>query len=558
MTAIISNKFINQIKSLNSKLLNAGKIGEKVKILKNENEVKRFLCYAAPIKQFIDLSGLSIQKALLSIIAIGEGNHVFRGWDQEKELEKKLDALAKHFLQIESFYDSIGGIVGYHLTVLQLINQTEETSSHNETYLQPPWFDISRGRDERDQYVQWGIQGMPEMAEIYPVGGAGDRLNLIDPITNEALPAAELRFSGYSLIELLIRDLQAREFLYKKVAGKTLITPVVLMTSVEKDNDQRIRSICERNHWFGRPKEAFYFITQPMVPIITIEGHWSLSRPFELFCKPGGHGVVWKLMEDQGAFEWLKNQGKSKALVRQINNPIAGVDDGIFAFTGIGLHYNKAFGFASCPRFVNASEGMNVLIKKTENGKDCFRLSNIEYTDFKKKGIKDVSDKQRSNYSCFPANTNVLFVDLEKVRARVPSCPVPGMLINLKTKAKSIDFNGNCRLIKAARLESTMQNMADMFTSEQNPQVDSIGEGSLPVYLSYNLREKTIGVAKCAYNEKKPSKETPEACFYTLLSVNRQLLKIMCAFQVPKLVDENEYLRNGPNIVFLFNPDTWS
>lgn len=34
--------------------------------------------------------------------------------------------------------------------------------------------------------------------------------------------------------------------------------------------------------------------------------------------KPGGHGVIWKLMIDTGVFDWLAAQGREAAIVRQI------------------------------------------------------------------------------------------------------------------------------------------------------------------------------------------------------------------------------------------------
>lgn len=41
--------------------------------------------------------------------------------------------------------------------------------------------------------------------------------------------------------------------------------------------------------------------------------------------KPGGHGAIWKLMWDEGVFDWLQGQhGRRAALVRQISNPMAG------------------------------------------------------------------------------------------------------------------------------------------------------------------------------------------------------------------------------------------
>ena len=54
-----------------------------------------------------------------------------------------------------------------------------------------------------------------------------------------------------------IRPLQAREYLYHKVHGRLIITPVVVMTSDAKDNHQRIMEALDAFNWFGRGRESF-------------------------------------------------------------------------------------------------------------------------------------------------------------------------------------------------------------------------------------------------------------------------------------------------------------
>lgn len=52
------------------------------------------------------------------------------------------------------------------------------------------------------------FQGLPDLGEIYALGGAADRLDLVDPMTGEGLPAAMLPYCGRTLLEGLIRDVQ--------------------------------------------------------------------------------------------------------------------------------------------------------------------------------------------------------------------------------------------------------------------------------------------------------------------------------------------------------------
>src|SRR5262249_52022707 len=152
------------------------------------------------------------------------------------------------------------------------------------------------------QAVRWGIENIPHAAMIYPMGGAGDRLDLREEKTNQPLPAALLPFLGRSLLEGVIRDLQAQEYLTFKLLGKQPLVPIAIMTSSEKNNHIHILNIFKNSHWFGRPSDSIHFFIQPLVPVITIDGHWSLSEPLKLTLKPSGHGVIWKLAEEQEVF----------------------------------------------------------------------------------------------------------------------------------------------------------------------------------------------------------------------------------------------------------------
>lgn len=56
--------------------------------------------------------------------------------------------------------------------------------------------------------ISINFQGLPNLGEIYPLGGSADRLGLVDPESGECLPAAMLPYCGRTLLEGLMRDLQ--------------------------------------------------------------------------------------------------------------------------------------------------------------------------------------------------------------------------------------------------------------------------------------------------------------------------------------------------------------
>ncbi len=479
------------------------------------------------------------QKVLEQVALIGQWERLIGDGAQIDPLLFR-DLLAK-LLEIDHFYRELGGIAGYQRKIQELIQAQNQTVPREALYHSPSFIEIGEESDEVLNAIEWGIDELPQMAEIYPLGGAADRLHLVDPETKDELPAAKLMFGGKTLLEGLIHDLQAREFLYFLKHGVQLTTPIAIMTSHEKNNHAHVIQICEEAGWFGRPRESFRFFTQPLVPAVNQQGDWCIAGPLKPVLKPGGHGAIWKLARDAGIFSWLQSLGRRKGLIRQINNPIAGLDYGLLAFTGIGCRKEMLFGFASCPRLLKAAEGVIVLVETKEN----LFLSNIEYCDFAKFGIQDQPLKAGEPYSRFSSNTNILFADLQAISNAVDSCPFPGLLINLKN-GSYVTESGEKKEEVMARLESTMQNISDVF-------VEKKGDGARKTFVTYNKREKTISTAKKAFVKGGSLQETPENCFYDLLKANRELL-LQCGMTLPVESGLNDYLIEGPEVLFLYHP----
>lgn len=537
----------NQIENLNyilDRVSKASSISQKINILDKTSDA---INYFTQLQPYLNKPTVEQEFALKSLLSLGQGPIVFHRLESVANPRDSIGKILEILLQLEKVYHSIGGIIGYHLTILNFISVKKDPNPCNSIrYLKPIGIDLSENTPAVYNYVNWGIQAIPIMGEIYPVGGAGDRLGLVETSTGKPMPAAKLNFMGITLLERLFQDLLARERLYSKATGRHVITPVALMTSHEKDNHRQILELCEEKKWFGRPQESIRFFIQPRVPVITIDGNWSMKAPLELTLKPGGHGLLWKLALEAGIFDWMESQNRKKLLIRQINNPVAGMDSGLLAFAGVGCHANKTFGFASCPRLLNTSEGMDVVIEKeTKNGFE-YCLTNVEYTDFEQKGLKDIPERPNSPYSAFPSNTNILFADIQAIREAVKICPLPGLLINMKNKVPSVDPQGNTIQVAGGRLESTMQNIADVIIEKSDKQLNPSAFENFKSYITYNLRRKTISVTKALYESGKEMTGTPEGCLYEMLENYEDLFKNSCFFQLPPLGNREEFLQKGP------------
>lgn len=93
-----------------------------------------------------------------------------------------LNIMGTNLLQLEKFYDSLGGLVGYQLKSLQLIrggllrnscdNGSTGVNDRVVEYLMPSCLDLSQEASaEVRKAVVEGILCVPRMAEIYAVGG---------------------------------------------------------------------------------------------------------------------------------------------------------------------------------------------------------------------------------------------------------------------------------------------------------------------------------------------------------------------------------------------------
>lgn len=550
---------VEELTTLLNRLRAAKTLDERMAILDDHSLVVDYLKENHLLRSHLKELALEEAYVLKAVLAIGQGPILFNPKHLKAEGSETFKKLLEKLVELERFYRPLGGLIGYHLTVLSAISK--KNSSHkgpvaaHDEYRHPEGLNIDHDSAEVRKAVREGIAHLTGMAEIYPMGGAGERLNLIDENTGKPLPVASLRFNGRTLLEGLIRDVQAREYLYHKLHQKQVTVPLVIMTSQEKDNHDHITLLCQESRWFGRSQQSFAFIKQEQVPVITSEGSWSLSAPLTLTLKPGGHGVIWKLAQDAGAFSWLLKQGRTKSLVRQVNNPIAGLDHALIALAGVGCHEEKAFGFASCERLTKAAEGVDVVIEhKTDNGYE-YCLTNIEYTEFADRGIEDVPATPHGQFSLYPSNTNILFVDIPSIVKALESCPFPGPIINMKNKVSYIDSAGKTSSVEGGRLELTMQNIADalIYRTSQRLKKNELKD-ALGTFIIYNRRIKTISTTKTAYKAGETSNSTPEHAFFDLLTNHFDLFTNSCRFDMPVLGSEEEYLRKGPGFHILYHP----
>lgn len=486
------------------------------------------------------LHGLPEETYVIALsVLLDQFDRLFKEFDTLDDRAGALKRLLEVLVSTERFYQPIGGLLGYYLEILHLLAEAEE--EHLPTFAPPPLHDMRKKTHEVWTYAYEGIQRLGEVAAIFTVGGAGDRLKLSDPQTGLALPVACLVFEGRTLLEWLFRDLEALEYLHYQVFGEKTSLPVLLMASHEKRNVQEVERLGELHSWFGKPPEDISMIVQSLVPVVTLDGQWVVLGPAQLMARPGGHGVIWKLASDAGAFTWLETRHISSMFVRQINNPLAGMDHTLSSLVGAGLKEGKAFGFAACPPRPGFAEGMNVL---AVNQMGEAGITNIEYTKFE---TERAEHPELFEGKC-PANTNILFARLSSVAQALQNTPVPGMMVNAKVEAEVMEEGLFVRR-PVARLESMMQAIADSmmvpWEGDQN---------NLSTFLALYDREKSISVTKKALVQSQSAYETPECCLYDWYRACRRLLSEVCSCTLPEELSLEQFIDKGPNLSVFFHP----
>ncbi|KAK9833071.1 hypothetical protein WJX74_006343 [Apatococcus lobatus] len=574
---------IDDLKQLREDLTQAHTPANKVDLLMALPLVQTFCGSADPVlMQHLSKLPAADAALLLYLPAMGQSHVLAAQGASAIDPRAALQSLVTTLAAVDTFYDSIGGLLGYQLKCLQILHteacsvpdsdrdQAEQSSAElgNVQYHMPRGPDLAgpNGAAVATEAVATGLQALPHLAEIYPLGGAGDRLGLKCEVTGTSIPTAMLPYCGRTLLEGLVRDLQAREFLYWKLNGRQVVSPVAIMTSDAKGNHQRVQQILGGFNWFGRGQNNFRLFRQPMVPMVAAEdGHWLMSGTLQPMLKPGGHGAIWKLMHDQGVFDWLSQHTCEAAIVRQISNPMAGMDATLLALAGTGYADSRSFGFASCERAVGAAEGMNVLaehrLQRPGGGTEWgYNVTNIEYTEFERLGVTD-QPAEGSQFSRFPANTNVLYIGLKAaelaVKAGVASgggAALPGLMMNLNKTYKD-KATGQEQDVRGGRLECAMQNLVDSLSQRFDEPVPMSQHASLDTFVVYNKRRRVTSSAKRKLKPGSSSlSQTPDGSFRDLMLNAHDLLRCCGFLHLPEVGEVQQYLRKGPGFIFLWHP----
>ena len=475
-------------------------------MLKSEERLKIFSKLPTDLKEIA-----------LEVIALGQAEIIFSSGNKEKII-----SVLSQLKKVAVFYADLGGLFGYQRWAKMLLSGEDKREDFPKVKA-PKLFDLSRYTPKVEKLVYEGVKAQEFLAEIVPLGGIAERLN---QGSDKAIPSAIRKFRKRSFLEWIIRDLEGREYLHYKMFGKKIESPVVLMTSSDPKQKEMILSYLEEVKWFGR--EKIWLISQPLVPLFNQKAQWISDGKGGILMKPGGHGALWHLLKQEKIYSHLEQMGCTHAVIRQINNPIAGIDYGVLAHVGQGVLLNKKFGIITCAPDREGKEGIFVQKETKVLDKKKWIVSNIEYC---KKTVYEIFHKKKK----FPANTNILFCSLKAVEEAQRETPFPGLLINRKNMGDNV------------RLESAMQDIGEAICRE--------GDDTNVTYLTYHIRRKALSAIKRVAHEKMYSfVDTEEMAQYHWMCNTYELLKKWCKVKLPPKPSYKKFLREGAPISFDYMP----
>lgn len=357
---------------------------------------------------------------LKTVFEIGQ-EHIFDGMDDSNLGLLSLQTQLKWLDDIETFFCSMQGLGGLQKKIEELCQNRLKIAPKSIPF-EPHYL------KDGMQSIENGILLQRQLVEIMVLGGAAERLNFLDSVTNKPLPAFLYPFMGKTLLEWFFLDLEAKEGLYHQKTDEKFFTPVVLMASSAKDNIRYLEDYLESENYFNRPKESIEIVLQPMVPYVDLKGRWVVDQEFHLEKGPCGHGAIWKLLKGSKTVQTFLGE-KKWGLIRQINNPILSFYNTLPLLLDTLFRSNQHLSILVTDPLEGAKEGK---IIQREDG----RLVNFEYIFS--------STKELFGF----ANVNAIAFSLDLLPSMVQHNPYPGLLLNFKSSLK-------------ARLEMSMQDMLE-------------------------------------------------------------------------------------------------
>ena len=150
---------------------------EKKCLALSENpSVQQALATHPDIQEFLQTAPLKVTYVLKVAGALNQYDSLFAGLDTVKDKNEALNQLASTLITVDDFYKPMGGLLGYHKTVLSLL-MTKEPEIAKDRFYPPPTNDVRQKTKDVWKYCYTGVKSLPKSSQIFVLGGAGMNSN---------------------------------------------------------------------------------------------------------------------------------------------------------------------------------------------------------------------------------------------------------------------------------------------------------------------------------------------------------------------------------------------
>ncbi|KAJ1615524.1 secreted UDP-N-acetylglucosamine pyrophosphorylase-like protein [Cryptosporidium canis] len=350
-----------------------------------------------------------------------------------------------------------GGILGYINRAKKLLKDSKDGVNPREgCYPEvPEVVNLEVGSDDFKMYEDYGFSTLKNVAFVLVAGGLGERLAFEGiKIGIELSMASKITF--FQLYTSYIKEYQRR---VKEASGENVLIPLIIMTS--DDTDSMTRKFLEDNQHFGLSEDQVYIVKQLKVPALEDSNAKIALDPednYTILTKPHGHGDIHTLLHASGLLSDLSKEGVRYLIFIQDTNAL--VFNSVLPVLGVTAKESFVMNSLTIPRIPCEAVGALCKLRYPDGRKITINTEYNQLTPLLKScGLGSDFADEKTGYSPFPGNSNVLFISmdaylrtLEKTGGVVPEFVNPKYADSTKSAFKS-----------PTRLECMMQDIPLLF-----------------------------------------------------------------------------------------------
>lgn len=382
-----------------------------------------------------------------------------------------------------------GGLLGYINRAKKLLKDSKDGVNPREgCYPEvPEVVNLEIGSDDFKKYEEHGFSVLKNVAFVLVAGGLGERLAFEGiKIGIELSMASKITF--FQLYTSYIMEYQKK---VKEVFGEDVAIPLIIMTS--DDTDAMTRKFLEENDHFGLRDDQVYIVKQLKVPaLIDSEAKIALDPEdnYSILTKPHGHGDIHTLLHGSGLLTELSKKGVKFLVFIQDTNAL--VFNSVLPVLGVTAMGSFAMNSLTIPRIPCEAVGALCKLRYPDGRKITINTEYNQLTPLLKScGLGSDFADEKTGYSPFPGNSNVLFISmdyysktLEKTGGVVPEFVNPKYVDSTKTAFKS-----------PTRLECMMQDIPLLFESDYK-----VGCVQLERWATFSACKNSLAEGRAKYN----------------------------------------------------------